>query len=275
MDQNTQELYGCNGCKENIAIDRARIHCHTCPDFHLCANCFVIKQFSRPHTESHSTMVLKVSGYVVPSPPGFPPRPKPALPPRHNSRETMRGSEMPTANWGALWNIMKAPLEKKDKKSRKGSDEVKGDDFKNVDVHGRSGSMSGGLEDKGKDPESSSTSPLSQNPVNTLPPSPPKSVRQGIERIDSSAPSYPIPVKWEPLFEADGTPTPIFVVLMSTLFGHLDPDHTGCLRPETYSAFLDVQGCDLEENSCKAIFLAAVHANASQGRELWERKTPA
>lgn len=272
MDQNTQELYGCNGCKEKIALDRARIDCHTCPDFHLCANCFVIKQFSRPHTESHSTMVLKLSGYVVPTPPGFPPRPKPALPPRHNSRETMRVSEMPTANWGALWNIMKAPLEKKDKKSRKGSDDGKADDFKNVDVHGRS--MSGASDDKGKEPESSSSSPLSQNPINTLPPSPPKSVRQGIERIDSSAPSYPVPVKWEPLFEADGTPTPIFVVLMSTLFGHLDPDHTGYLRPETYSAFLDAQGCGLEQNSCKMVpKFQCEHANTLKGSEHWATRT--
>lgn len=53
-----------------------------------------------------------------------------------------------TANWGALWNIMKALLKKKDKKSRKGSNELKGDDFKNVDVHGHS--MSGGVDYTGK-----------------------------------------------------------------------------------------------------------------------------
>lgn len=254
----SQELYTCNGCREDIVTDQARVDCHTCPDFHLCSNCFVIKKFSNPHDESHSTMVLKMSGYVVPAPPGFPPRPKPALPPRSNStvnnRETTRISEMPTANWGALWNIIKAPLEKK---GQKASDEVKGDNFKNVDVHGRSTSeMSGTVDDKGKEREDSSeASPMSQNPVNTLPPSPPKSVGQGVDSIDSSAPSYPVPVKWEPLFESDGTPTPIFVVLMSTLFSHLDPEHTGYLNPETFSAFLDIQGCDLKDNSCNLAFL--------------------
>ncbi|KUJ11387.1 uncharacterized protein LY89DRAFT_739575 [Mollisia scopiformis] len=253
-DQNTQDLYSCNGCSEKIPTGRARIACHTCPDYHLCANCFVIKQFSRPHSESHTTMILKSSGFVVPSLPGFAPRAAPALPPRQNSaRQSVRVSEMPTANWGALWNIMKAPLEKMDKKNRKGSVDVKEDEFKNVELRGRSPSvMTGGL-DKGKEQEkgSNSSSPLAQNPVNSLPPSPPKCVLRGIERVDSSAPSYPRPAKWESLFEADGTPRPIFVALMSTIFSHLDPDHTEYLRPETYSAFLDVQGCDLELNSWK------------------------
>lgn len=249
----TQDLYNCNGCKDDIDTDRARIDCHTCPDYHLCANCFVVKKFPKPHVESHSTMVLKMSGYIVPAPPGFPPRPKPALPPRQNStvntRDTTKITEMPTANWGALWNVMKAPLQKKSKPS---TDEVK-DDFKSVDVRGRSNSeMSGALDDEGKArKDSNATSPLSQNPINTLPPSPPRSVGQAVESFDSSAPSYPVPVKWEPLFEADGTPTAIFVVLMSTLFSHLDPEHTGYLKPEIFSAFLDIQGCSLEDNYCK------------------------
>lgn len=261
-DINLQDLYSCNGCNDEIPTDRARIACHICPDYHLCANCFVIKQFSKPHIESHSTMVLKSSGFVVPTPPGFAPRAAPALPPRQKSQQSVRVSEMPTANWGALWNVIKAPLEKMDKKNRKGSVDVKDDEFKNVDVRGRSAStMSGGLDGKAKEHErdsergSDACSPLSQNPVNSLPPSPPKSFRHGLDRVDSSAPSYPRPAKWEPLFETDGTPTPIFVALMSTIFSHLDPNHTGYLRPETYSAFLDVQGCDLDSNSCKCVML--------------------
>ncbi|KAF8849512.1 hypothetical protein BDZ45DRAFT_680466 [Acephala macrosclerotiorum] len=245
-DERPQELYSCDGCSERIPTDRARVACHTCPDYHLCANCAVIKQYSRPHVESHTTMVLKLSGFVVPPPPGFPPRPAPALPPRQNStvntRQAVRVSEMPTANWGALWSAIKAPLEKMDKKGRKSSVDA---------TRGRSDAvMTSGLEDNGKG-GSNASSPLSQNPVNNLPPSPPKSVRGGINRTDSEAPSYPRPAEWKQLFGADGTPTPIFVALMSTIFGHLDPEHTGYLTPEVYSAFLDVQGCESDVNPWK------------------------
>ncbi len=75
-----------------------------------------------------------------------------------------------------------------------------------------------------------------------------------MEQIDSTVPSYPQPATWQSLLEIDGTPTPVFVALMSTIFGHLDPEHTGYLRPETYSAFLDVQGYDLDLNSCRLTF---------------------
>ncbi|MBA7581814.1 hypothetical protein ES708_23725 [subsurface metagenome] len=67
------------------------------------------------------------------------------------------------------------------------------------------------------------------------------------------APSYPRPAKWEPLFEEDSsTPTPIFVALMSTVFAHLDPRHTGYLSPEVYSGFLDLQGVETSNNICKS-----------------------
>ncbi|KAE8445918.1 hypothetical protein EG329_012697 [Mollisiaceae sp. DMI_Dod_QoI] len=261
-DEKPHELYSCNGCSEKIPTDRARVACLTCPDYHLCANCFVIKQSTKPHIESHSTTVFKLSGFVVPAPPGIPPRPAaPAVPPRRssiaNSRQTVRTSEIPTANWGALWNIMKAPLEKMDKKNRKNS--VSKDDDSRA-TRGRSSSMmTGALDDKGKDHHKGNdfSSPLSQNPVGDLPPSPPKSppksAHKGMEQIDSSVHPYSRPATWEPLFGIDGTPTPVFVALMSTIFGRLDPEHSGFLRPETYSAFLDLQGYDLNSNSWKKI----------------------
>jgi len=195
-------------------------------------------------------MVLKLSGYVVPAPPKFPPRPAPSLPPRHNTavnaRQTTRITQLPTANWGALWNVMKAPLEKKDKK-------VTIDTTTNgpVEMKGVTSSPSSSINEKEK--RTNFFSPLSlnsTNPVNTLPPSPPKSVRQGLERFDSTAPSYPRPANWVPLFEDDSTPTPIFVALMSTIFSYLDPEHTGYLSPEKYSEFLNVQGYEVAINLC-------------------------
>jgi hypothetical protein len=81
-----------------------------------------------------------------------------------------------------------------------------------------------------------------------------------MEQVDSTAPSYSRPANWEPLFGNDSGPTPIFVALMSTVFSHLDPQHTGYLSPEIYSGFLDVQGYPLTENICE--FHAASRARA-------------
>jgi hypothetical protein len=201
-------------------------------------------------------MVLKQSGFVVPSPPGFPPRPAPSLPPRPTQtvrRQSIKVSELPTANWGALWNVMKAPLEKRKKSpavdTGKGKVTVELDE---VIASPLSSATPTPIQEKQNEKEFSP--PLNQNPnsLNQFPPSPPKSVRQGIERIDSMAPSYPRPAKWEPLFEEDfSTPTPIFVALMSTVFAHLDPRHTGYLSPEVYSGFLDLQGVETSNNICK------------------------
>jgi len=242
MAESSKDLYTCDGCSSAIPTDRARVSCHSCANYHLCANCFVIKQFSVPHLESHSTMVFKRSGLVVPPPPGFN-RGPPPLPPRTTSttstKQPNRLSEIPTANWGALWNVIKAPLEKKDKKPAKTSAPTQEPELTPVTE-----STQDGFE----------IVPLNKHSLNQFPPSPPKSVRQRIERVDSTAPSYPRPAKWEPLFENDGTPTPIFVALMSTVFSHLDPRHTGYLTPEIYSGFLDVQGVALEENVCKCSF---------------------
>jgi hypothetical protein len=170
-EPNSKDLYTCDGCSSVVPTDRARVSCHSCPNYHLCANCFVIKQFCASNVESHSTMVFKLFGFVVPAPPRFNRRPPP-LPPRTNSNtstnQTNRLSELPTANWGALWNAIKALLEKKDKKPLKAS----GDPMT-------------------KDPGTELTSatepppqdgfeivPLTKYAMNQFPPSPPKSVRQ-------------------------------------------------------------------------------------------------
>jgi len=139
--------------------------------------------------------------------------------------------EVPTANWGALWSVLKAPLEKKDKKGEKASVDTSAKDVQPLEI---------------KDAHPSSMQSDRNGPE--LPPSPPKSVYQGLE---SQAPSYPQPASWQPFFEADSTPTPIFIAFMSTVFSHLDPHHRGALTPEIYSDFLDSQGYELGSNVCK------------------------
>ncbi|KAN0099025.1 hypothetical protein V8E51_014688 [Hyaloscypha variabilis] len=198
MGDSTKDLYTCDSCSSAIPTDRARVSCHSCANYHLCTNCFVIKEFSTPHLESHSTMVFKVSGFVVPPPPGFNRRPSPPLPPRTNSttstKQPNRLVDLASKNQGSDLTLITEPP---------------------------------------------------QDSFETIP-------RQQLERIDSTAPSYPRPTNWEPLLSPSGVPTPIFVAFMSTVFSHLDPLHTGYLTPEVYAGFLDVQGCLLSGNVWKS-----------------------
>jgi hypothetical protein len=191
-------------------------------------------------------MVTKHSGVVVPSPPGFNARPAPPLPPRPKEpvKTIETESEIPMANWGALWSLMKAPLEKKSKKGKPGATSTTASPIELTDAK-TPPTTAGGCEAKEAVPDPPET------PVTSFPPSPPKSVRRNTEPEVGVAPSYHQPDKWEPLFEEDSTSTPNFIALMSTIFSHLDPDHTGYLSPEIYSGFLDVQGYKLEANICK------------------------
>jgi Zinc finger, ZZ type len=85
-------LYSCDGCLESISPGKARIHCQSCSDYDLCANCYVVQQVSGQHTTSHPILLFKTSGYVpssippppqqqpvagpyVSAPPNLPPRP--------------------------------------------------------------------------------------------------------------------------------------------------------------------------------------------------------
>jgi hypothetical protein len=127
-------LYYCSGCTTNIPNDRARILCHKCLNYHLCANCFVIKQYTKPHVHSHPTMVFKQSGFMVPGAPGFPLKlAPPALPPRPKPTVAAQQQqvEIPTADWGLLWNLMKAPLQKKNQKPK---EEITGKGFEGIEV---------------------------------------------------------------------------------------------------------------------------------------------
>ncbi|KAK7920806.1 hypothetical protein PG985_008828 [Apiospora marii] len=58
--------------------------------------------------------------------------------------------------------------------------------------------------------------------------------------------------RWTPLFHPDGAPTPLFEALMAAFFGRLDPGRAGHIRPETLSAFLDLNGFLTEDNIWKS-----------------------
>lgn len=217
-----RDLYGCTSCSEKIPNTKARIFCSRCLNYHICTNCFVIKSYAKPHIDSHPTKIFTQSGFFVPGALAVSSKPAIALPSKPKVAEEDK-IEIPVADWGLLWNIMKAPLQKKAPKSSEKDDVTV--DPKDVTGVG----MSGGL--------------------GNMPPSPPRSVNL----LDDTILKYPMPETWEPLFAADSTPTAVFIALMSTIFVHLDSSHTGYLSPETYSGFLDTQGYQWNANVCKWI----------------------
>ncbi|EPQ65619.1 Bgt-4226 [Blumeria graminis f. sp. tritici] len=214
-----QQLYTCSSCCEVIPKLRARIACDDCLNFNLCTNCHIIEYFTTPHLKSHSTIVFRESGYITASNPHFG-----LLPISDTDERARKVSEIPTANWGALWSVMKAPLVKKTPKSS----DTTSDNLSKPDAG----------------------SPLSQS--STSPSSSPLTSRKECSSIDCSKPMYIRPDKWEPFFEANSTtPRPIFVALMSTIFNLLDDRETGYLKPEVYSNFLEMQGYPLPANKWK------------------------
>ncbi|CAG8957252.1 hypothetical protein HYFRA_00009454 [Hymenoscyphus fraxineus] len=227
------QLYCCNTCTDMIPNTRARVLCHHCLNYHLCANCYVAKNYARPHVDNHPTMVFKQSGYFVPGAPGFAVKVEkpPPLPPRQPAQTSIQDIEIPMADWSVLWSLIKSPSKKNSKTAAK-ADILDEPLVQLKDVTGAGlAVMTNGINEL-------------HNP--NFPPSPPKSVD-----VDGSAPSYPIPETWEPLFAADSTPAPIFIALMGTIFSCLDPRHTGFLTPEVYSDFLDVQGYQWTANVWK------------------------
>lgn len=63
-------LYKCSACGDFIPSSKARIHCQPChPSYDLCANCFVVQNFSQNHQVSHYTVVVTMSGQLYPPPP--------------------------------------------------------------------------------------------------------------------------------------------------------------------------------------------------------------
>ncbi|KAB8292103.1 hypothetical protein EYC80_007848 [Monilinia laxa] len=173
----------------------------------------------------------------------MPPRPIPLLPPRKDTLSSTppKKVELPTANWGALWDIVKPrPRPAKPTPAQKGSG---------------SGELISISPPNNEDPYSysnhnrnlsSSDSPITKLRPD-LPPIPGKIELEAFTNPYASM-APPVPVEWSPFFQADGTQNAIFVDLMTTIFLHLDVENTDSLSPEVYSAFLEMQGVPMEDN---------------------------
>ncbi|KAJ7641931.1 hypothetical protein FB45DRAFT_1054312 [Roridomyces roridus] len=54
--------YNCDGCMQGIPSTRPRVHCLTCVDHDLCANCALGERFVGGHTPAHPTQVFLIAG---------------------------------------------------------------------------------------------------------------------------------------------------------------------------------------------------------------------
>ncbi|KAK0446435.1 uncharacterized protein EV420DRAFT_1570613 [Desarmillaria tabescens] len=114
----------CDSCSQAILPSKPRVHCLTCTDYDLCADCALSERFTGQHDSSHRTQIYQLSGggdlppslsdtvsltYTSPvhqsptpsSPPPLPPRrqssgPPPPLPPRSNSGSSASGRPTPS-----------------------------------------------------------------------------------------------------------------------------------------------------------------------------------
>jgi hypothetical protein len=58
--------YICDGCKEQIPPQKARMHCQTCPDYDTCTNCYVLGVVTDNHTAQHPITLVRNSGVSDP-----------------------------------------------------------------------------------------------------------------------------------------------------------------------------------------------------------------
>jgi hypothetical protein len=220
--------------------------------YHLCADCFVVGDdlgaggTGRVHEEGHQTRVVRFSGTTEKSGEERE-RERERERDRERSRSRARGGEerngerrekieVPTANWGALWDIVKPKGGRREREREKKQSESSIGSNSTVKGIGRPGSGNSNLG-------------FEVAPMSTLRPVLPP--RPKLKRSCSSFAAVKRPSAWEPLFAPDESQNVIFGDLMAVLFARLDKEELGLLSPEVWSGYLDVQGVPMEDNVCR------------------------
>lgn len=101
--------YNCDSCRQTIPVVNPRVHCLVCPDYDLCANCYLGERCTQGHVIGHAAQVFKQSGgngaqpvpASNPTSPPLPARGPPPLPSRSVNAQTAFPSTSPLAANGA------------------------------------------------------------------------------------------------------------------------------------------------------------------------------
>lgn len=223
--------YNCDFCSQNIAADSPRIHCITCPDYDLCANCSLGERFSKGHSLEHDVTVFKVSG-------GSGERPLVA------ERVSLKFDGLARTTVSSPTSTNR-PIPPPLPQRRSGSGHTQPQP---PPLPPRQGSS----------PQSQFSAPPPPQPhprpahSYTMPnPHPPS--RPAPQRGETLPPSFEqAATSWGPFFNVDRSPSALFCELLDAIFTYLDPKDTGSLAPEIFSKFLDDQGYLEHENTWKS-----------------------
>ena len=222
-------LFFCNSCTEPIPAQKVRLRCQQCasPEYDLCANCYVLGQFSGSHNPTHQTTVCRLSGFAeIPAPPPpLPPRvASSSLDPRLSPRPPPSTFEVPRSGPGPV------PIRKAVPVPAPASVPAPAP----VPVH---------------TPESRAA------PVTTTQPAAP-----------TETPGATITGSWDVLFDPkDWQPTESGKALIEGIFAHYDPTKLGVITPEAYSDMLAKIGVPEEKNICKSISRSSNWVNPLSG----------
>ncbi|KAH8900190.1 hypothetical protein GQ53DRAFT_869566 [Thozetella sp. PMI_491] len=100
-------LYMCDGCREPIPAQKARVHCQMCPgSYDLCANCFVVGVATQNHASNHGMITFRTSNFTqAPHPPALPQHPPVQQSPQAQPSASPQGyAPQQRAGWQPLFN---------------------------------------------------------------------------------------------------------------------------------------------------------------------------
>lgn len=205
--------FSCDACMRPITAGFPRVHCLTCPDYDLCANCALGERFGGAHTAAHPTTTYRMSGDV----------------------RTMPVMSQLSISYGGVAHTPPAYSASVGGKTTSDPSELTSS-FQQFTISG--GTTAGGISAA---PAAPSSSPSSVRQGGTI------SSFGTTYTYSASAPGD----SWSPFFDDEMNPMPIFVGVMGALFAHRDRiGQTGLLTPEAYSRLLDDMGVPFEENPC-------------------------
>ncbi|KAJ7648413.1 hypothetical protein B0H17DRAFT_1103305, partial [Mycena rosella] len=199
-----------------ITAGSPRVHCLTCPDYDLCADCALGERFGGAHSAAHPTTTYRISG----------------------DAGTLPVISQASISYGG---VAHTPPPYSASVGGKTTSDPSGltSSFQQFTIFG--GTTSGGISAAPAGPPSSSPSSVSQG--GTI------STSETTYTYSASAPGD----GWSPFFDEEMNPMPIFAGVMGALFAHRDRiGRTGLLTPEAYSRLLDDMSFPFEENPWKS-----------------------
>lgn len=231
-----------------IPPHKARLHCDDCVGNHnICANCYVVGNYTQLHAEGHECSLIEKSGYM-PKPPPMPLRPKsqiisqPVASPQQQYAATVSHQQLAPASASTATPQYAPPPAQQQVRASPAPAQVPY--FPPPPLAPPPATK--------QTRASPSPSPRPGAAVQAV--AQPKVQAQAQPRVQAQAQAQAQPKtqargEWQPLFQGSSA-TPMFVAFLEAIFAKIDTDKDGLLTPEQYSSFLDAQGYALEEDIC-------------------------